>query len=132
MNQQWKTVLKRGETSPVLTRSRLAGARSSLAAGEFTPELKEPFAEPEREIRSWKKKKRTPLQNLNNEMGDNHATWTARRAAPATVTRPITKPNLEGDTEIEGQFLHMIREFNFDGEAESDPNLHIESFLDIC
>ncbi|KAJ9543498.1 hypothetical protein OSB04_023205 [Centaurea solstitialis] len=32
MNQQWKAVLKQGETSPVLTRSRFAGARSSLAA----------------------------------------------------------------------------------------------------
>ncbi|KAJ9565791.1 hypothetical protein OSB04_001757 [Centaurea solstitialis] len=32
MSQQWRTVLKRGETSSVLTRSRLAGARSSTVA----------------------------------------------------------------------------------------------------
>ncbi|KAJ9546485.1 LOW QUALITY PROTEIN: hypothetical protein OSB04_019028 [Centaurea solstitialis] len=119
MNQQWKTVLKRGETLPVLTRSRLAGARSSLAA---------------REIRSRKKKKRTntqgtPLWNLNNEKGHDQPMWTTRRAAPTATARPITKPNLEGDIEIKGQFLHMIRELNFDGKAESDPNLHIESFL---
>ncbi|KAJ9547223.1 hypothetical protein OSB04_019766 [Centaurea solstitialis] len=76
MNQQWKAVVKHGETSPVLPWSHLACARSSLATQEFTPELKDPFAEPEREIRSRKKKKRTntqrtPLRNLNNEMGDD-------------------------------------------------------------
>ncbi|KAJ9557882.1 hypothetical protein OSB04_012496 [Centaurea solstitialis] len=48
----------------------------------------------------------------------------------AVATRPVTKPNL--DKEIKGQFLHMINELTFDGKSDSNPIVHVESFIDIC
>ncbi|KAJ9547373.1 hypothetical protein OSB04_019916 [Centaurea solstitialis] len=119
---------------PILTRSRLAGVRSSLVAREFTPGLVEPFAEPERVIRKKNKKKskagKVLSRTLNFNMGDEQPMWTAWRTAPAVATRPITKPNLE--KEIKGQFLHMIKELTFDGTSDSNPIVHVESFIDFC
>ncbi|KAJ9557535.1 hypothetical protein OSB04_012149 [Centaurea solstitialis] len=63
-------------------------------------------------------------------MGDKQPMWTARRTAPAVATRPITKPNM--DKEIKGQFLHMIKGLTFDGRSDSNPIVHVESFIDIC
>ncbi|KAJ9553408.1 hypothetical protein OSB04_017453 [Centaurea solstitialis] len=105
---------------------------------EFTPGLVEPFAESERVIRKKNKKKNKKKSKagkvlpstLNFNMGGEQPMWTARRTAPAVATRPITKPNLF--KEIKGQFIHMIKELTFDGRSDSNPIVHVESFIDIC
>ncbi|KAJ9539172.1 hypothetical protein OSB04_031905 [Centaurea solstitialis] len=79
------------------------------AAGE---RLVEPFVEPERELRKKNKKNskagKVRPRALNFEMGEETPMWNTRRPARTVPTQPITKPNLE--TEIKGQFLHMIKE----------------------
>ncbi|KAJ9552882.1 hypothetical protein OSB04_016927 [Centaurea solstitialis] len=101
------------------------------------PELEglvEPFAEPERELNKKNKKKskagKARPRALNFDLGDKAPMWNTRRTAPTVPTQPITKPNLE--TEIKGQFLHMIKELTFDGKGDSNPITHIESFEEIC
>ncbi|KAJ9547272.1 hypothetical protein OSB04_019815 [Centaurea solstitialis] len=92
--------------------------------------LVEPFAEPERGLKKKNKKKskarKARPRALIFDMGDEAPMWNTRRTAPTVPTRPITKPNLE--TEIKGQFLHMIKELTFDGKGDSNPIRHIESF----
>ncbi|KAJ9542220.1 hypothetical protein OSB04_028726 [Centaurea solstitialis] len=101
---------------------------------DFTPELLEPFAEPEKEIRKKNKRKskvgKVQPRTLTFEMGENQPIWTARRTAPAVAANPIMKPDLE--KEIKSQFLHMIKELTFDGKSDSNPIVHVESFIDIC
>ncbi|KAJ9546639.1 hypothetical protein OSB04_019182 [Centaurea solstitialis] len=96
--------------------------------------LVEPFAEPERELKKKNKKKskagKARPRASNFDMGDEAPMWNTRRTAPTVPTRPITKPNLE--TEIKGQFLHMIKELTFDGKGDSNPITHIDSFEEIC
>ncbi|KAJ9542802.1 hypothetical protein OSB04_029308 [Centaurea solstitialis] len=96
--------------------------------------LVELFVEPERELRKTNKKKskacKVRTRALKFEMGEEAPMWNTRRTAPTVPTKPITKPNLE--TEIKGQFLHMIKELTFDGKSDSNPIVHIESFKEIC
>ncbi|KAJ9566530.1 hypothetical protein OSB04_002496 [Centaurea solstitialis] len=100
----------------------------------FTPELLEPFAEPEKEFIKKNKKKskarKVLPRTLSFATGDEQPMWTAWRAAPAIAPRPITKPSFDQD--IKGQFLHMISELTFDGKSDSNSIVHVESFIDIC
>ncbi|KAJ9553336.1 hypothetical protein OSB04_017381 [Centaurea solstitialis] len=63
-------------------------------------------------------------------MGDDASMWTARRTAPTVPTNPITKPNLE--KEIPGKLPHLIKDLTFNGKNDSNPIVHMESFVDIC
>ncbi|KAJ9541917.1 hypothetical protein OSB04_028423 [Centaurea solstitialis] len=100
----------------------------------FSEGLVEPFAEPERKLKKKNKKKskagKVRPRALNFDMGEEAPMWNTQRTGPTVPTQPITKPNLE--TEIKGQFLHMVKELTFDGKSDSNPIVHIASFEEIC
>ncbi|KAJ9563017.1 hypothetical protein OSB04_008177 [Centaurea solstitialis] len=101
---------------------------------DFSEGLVEPFAEPVRQLKKKNKKKskagKVHPRALNFEMREEASMWNTRRTAPTVSTQPITKPNLE--TEIKGQFLHMVKELTYDGKSDINPIVHIESFEEIC
>ena len=103
-----------------------------------SPELVQPFSEPERELhkRLGEATSKPTVQQsyaVFEEMENNSPIWTTKQAAPVAPTPSVQKPDFTGENfEIKGQFLSMVQELTIDEKVNNDPNQHVENFLDKC